>query len=83
MNSHVIQMPICTSSDNKDAFQFQIEAEDHGRPRLSAKTEVSVLLVPAPTSQTQRIRFSQSLYELTIPEDIRPGSCILQVGKRE
>jgi hypothetical protein len=65
---------------------FLVRAEDQGKPPLSADTNVSVLFVRSPDDQQhsrRRIRFGKPLYELALPENTRPSSCILQVGQSQ
>jgi hypothetical protein len=75
-----------------EEHHFRVRAEDHGHPRpLSATADVVVQLVQSEQSgatttttsssslTTSTLRFRQSVYELAVPENLPPGTCLLQV----
>lgn len=56
---------------------FIVQAKDHGSPPLSAQTQVNVIVLDQNDNAPV---FSKSLYIKSIPEDVRDGSMVIQVG---
>lgn len=58
------------------AISLLVEARDRGVPSLAS--EVSVIIYVEDVND-HAPRFEQSIYQASIPEDLQPGSTILQV----
>lgn len=63
---------------NVKPINLIIEARDKGVPSLASRVPVTIFVEDV---NDYAPRFEQSFYEATIPEDLNPGSTILQVRK--